>query len=59
MRGRYLITGSQIGELIALIQVGESKDAMERLKNISDEQFLGQSKNEIKFDVFKASGIRW
>jgi len=59
MGGRYLITGSQIGELIALIQVGETKDALERLKNISDEQFLGNSEQSIKFDVFKASGIRW
>jgi len=45
MGGRYLITGCQIGELIGLIQVGENKDALELLKEIANNQFVGTAKD--------------
>jgi hypothetical protein len=48
MAGRYLITGVQIGMLIAM------KDEVERLKllkEIEDKQFVGESDRDILDDI--------
>jgi hypothetical protein len=48
MAGRYLITGTQIGMLIAI----ESKDEREKLlKEIEEKQYVGDSERDILEDI--------
>ena len=50
MAGRYLVTGSQLGELIALIKTNP-EDANKKVNAMIENQFVGNSNRTIERDV--------
>jgi hypothetical protein len=55
MSERYLITGVQLGTL----QVIEGNDRINLIDKITNEQFIGNSKKNIKEDVKTCEVIKW
>ena len=54
MGGRYLISGAQLGTLLAL-SVIDSRKCNDEIKKIIELQFLGNSDETIKFDMVRLS----
>lgn len=50
MGGRYLVTGSQLGELIALCKLDQEK-ANKLLNKIIENQQIGESTKSLKEDL--------
>ena len=57
MAGRYLITGAQIGMLIALLNAGADEQARATIREIYQDQFLGNSQRHISQDVDEISNL--
>ena len=57
MAGRYLITGAQIGMLIALLNSGSDEQVAATLREIYQNQFLGNSERHIQLDVDEISNL--
>lgn len=57
MAGRYLITGSQIGMLIALMNAGAEDQVSATLREIYKNQFLGNSTRHVYKDVEEVSNL--
>jgi len=56
MGGRYLVTGTQLGTLIALCKTDADK-CNEELNKIVEQQFIGNSKAELEEDLKLAKEI--
>lgn len=50
MAGRYLVTGTQLGTLIALCKTDSNK-CNDEINKIIEEQFVGNSNNPLKKDI--------
>ena len=57
MAGRYLITGAQIGMLIALLNIGAEDQARATIREITEGQFLGNSERHVMQDVDEMSNL--
>ncbi len=57
MGGRYLVTGVQLGMLISHIKLNKLNDAEDQIQKIMDDQFVGNSDQDINLDVKKTSNI--
>lgn len=53
MGGRYIISGSQIGTLIALLKQEHYPGVTELLNTVYDKQFIGDSKHTLEGDIEK------
>ena len=51
MGGRFVVTGAQLGMLIAYSKLGCDKELRDTIKNITEEQFIFHSKRKIEEDV--------
>jgi hypothetical protein len=49
--GRYLISGSQVGILVAYIRNKKTKESIKVLEKIMDKQFVGDSDNKLEKDI--------
>jgi len=56
MGGRYLVTGSQLGTLIALCKL-DADGCNKLLNEITEKQFIGDSTESIENDIDKYSEI--
>ena len=56
MGGRYLVTGSQLGTLIALCKL-DADGCNKLLNEITEKQFIGDSIDSIENDIDKYSEI--
>lgn len=56
MAGRYLVTGAQLGSLIALCKLDAVK-CNDLLVEITEKQFIGNSNSSIAEDVDKYSKV--
>ena len=54
MAGRYIITGVQLGMLLAYAKSGNSEDIEKLIDEIINNQFVGNSNKIIDVDVTKA-----
>lgn len=57
MAGRYLITGAQIGMLIALLNSGCDEQMKATIRDIYENQWLGNSSKHISADVDEISRL--
>ena len=57
MAGRYLVTGAQLGILIAHIENKQEFEAQSQIDQIVDKQYVGSSNDSIEFDVKYCSNI--
>lgn len=56
MGGRYLVTGAQLGTLIALCKLNADK-CNKLLNEITETQFIGDSNRSLKDDIRTASKV--
>lgn len=57
MGGRFLISGTQIGCLKALIECNKNKQATNMVDEIFENQYLGESDKPIQIDINHTSKI--
>ena len=50
MGGRYLVTGSQLGYLIALCKI-DADECNKKINDIVEQQFVGESNRSIDDDI--------
>jgi len=48
---RYLVTGSQLGELIALAGMGDTKEVNLKINEIITKQFVGNSNRKLEDEI--------
>ena len=54
MAGRYLVSGAQLGALIALCQT-DAKECNQEINKLIEKQFVGNSSENIDSDVIRIS----
>ncbi len=52
MAGRYLLTGAQLGMIAGLAKANETESLLKIIQDIQDDQYLGNSKDDIDYDVY-------